>query len=306
MNNDKVDWHGNFVAVATPFDRHGAIDDKAFQANIELLIEEGADGIVVAGCTGEAWALEPEERLQLTRLARAAASNRPVVLGTTTVMPAKSLSLSKAAIEAGADGVLLMPPYYAVIKEREIEAYFKHVSDGLRAPIFLYNMPKRTGINMPPAFLARLAELEWIVALKQSSNDFVELQQTLAQCADQMSVFAGHSAERGFAAVILGCPGFVSSMEAQVMGAEAIGLYRLAMERDMTEGRRVQQRTLALDKGMRAVGTFPANMKAAMNLLGRPGGYCREPLLDLNQAERAEVGRVLAWLGLLEDERKTA
>lgn len=306
MNKGKVDWRGNFVAVATPFDRDGAIDDKAFQANIELLIAERADGIVVAGCTGEAWSLEPDERLHLTRLARAAAAERPVVLGTTTAMASKSLSLSSAAIEAGADGVLLMPPYYSVIKEREIEAYFKHISDGLKAPIFLYNMPKRTGINMAPSFLARLSDLEWIVALKQSSNDFVELEQTLALCGDKISVFAGHSAERGFAAVILGCPGFVSSMEAQVMGAEAIGLYRLAIERDMSAGRRVQQRTLALDKGMRAVGTFPANMKAAMNMLGRPGGYCRPPLLDLNQTERAQVERLLTSLGLRDDQRKIA
>lgn len=306
MNDGKVDWQGNFVAVATPFARDGAIDGAAFQANIELLFAEGADGIAVAGCTGEAWSLAPEERLELTRLARDAAGDRPVVLGTTTVDPAKSLALACAAVEAGADGVLLMPPYYCVIKERELAAYFAHVSDGLKAPIFLYNMPKRTGINMSPAFLSELSDLDWIVALKQSSNDFVELEQTLAECGEKIAVFAGHSAERGFAAVTLGCPGFVSSMEAQIMGAEAIGLYRLARDGQVEEGRRVQQRTLALDKGMRAIGTFPANMKAAMNLLGRPGGHCRAPLLDLDDAELAGVRRVLDGLGLAEAERRIA
>lgn len=306
MNNGKVDWTGNFVAIATPFHRDGAIDEAAYKANIELLIEEGADGIVVAGCTGEAWSLEPEERVRLAALAKQVAGGKPVVLGTTGISAAKTLELSLAGIAAGSDGVLLMPPYYAVIKEREIEAYFKHVADGLKAPIFLYNMPKRTGINMSPAFLSRLSDLEWIVALKQSSNDFVELEQTLLQCGEKISVFAGHSAERGYAAVAMGCPGFVSSMEAQVMGAEAISLYRLAMAGNVEAGRRVQQRCIALDKGMRAIGTFPSNMKGAMNLLSRPGGLCRPPLLDLNEQELSSVGRVLSGLSLLEGERQIA
>lgn len=301
MNNGKVDWHGNIVAVATPFHRDGSIDEAKYKANIELLVSEGAHGIAVCGCTGEAWALEPQERMQLFRWAReVVGKDMPVIGGTTAIRTDKTIELSKGAMEAGCDGVLLMPPYYAVIGDREIKAYFQQVSDEVKAPIFLYNMPKRTGINMPPAFLAELAKIEWIVALKQSSNDFNELEATLAEAGERMLVFAGHSAERGFAAVMVGCPGFVSSMEAQVMGREAIGLYELAKAGKVEEGRRVQQRCIELDKGMRKIGTFPSNMKGAMNLLGRPGGYCRAPLLDLDDAERARATAVLAGLGLID------
>lgn len=305
MNNGKVDWHGNIVAVATPFHRDGSIDEAKYKANIELLVSEGAHGIAVCGCTGEAWALEPQERMQLFRWARdVVGKGMPVIGGTTAIRTDKSIELSKGAMEAGCDGVLLMPPYYSVIGDREIKAYFQQISDEVKAPIFLYNMPKRTGINMPPAFLAELAKIEWIVALKQSSNDFNELEATLAEAGERMLVFAGHSAERGFAAVMLGCPGFVSSMEAQVMGREAIALYELAKAGKVEEGRRVQQRCIELDKGMRKIGTFPSNMKGAMNILGRPGGYCRAPLLDFDDAERARATAVLAGLGLLD--RKAA
>ena len=301
MNDGKVDWHGNIVAVATPFTRDGEIDAGKFRENIELLLSEGADGIAVCGCTGEAWSLKPEERLQLFRHAReAAGKDTPVVGGTTAIVPSDAVALSKAAKEAGCDGVLVMPPYYAVIGKREIQDYFKTISDEAQVPILLYNMPKRTGINMSPEFIAELAELEWIVALKQSSNDFHELEATLSACGDRISILAGHSAERGFAAVMLGCPGFVSSLEAQIMGREAIGLYALAKAGNVEEGRRVQQRTIALDRAMRKIGTFPANMKAAMNLLGRPGGFCRKPLLDLDDTETARVGEILAGLDLVE------
>lgn len=299
MDNGKVDWKGSFVAVVTPFAKDGAIDERRFVENLELLMSEGIDGIVVSGCTGESWALDGAERLRLFRLAADAAKGRvPVIGGTGGIDTRKVAELSIAAKGAGADGVMILPPYYAVINRREIAAHFKYISDTARVPILLYNMPKRTNINMPPEFIAELAELEWIVALKQSSNDFVELEQTLAACGGRIRVFAGHSAERGVAAVLMGCPGFVSSMESQIMGREAISMYRLAVEGRLEEARRVQMRTLRLDKGMRALGTFPANTKAAMNLLGRPGGYARPPLLDLDESETARVAVLLDELGL--------
>ncbi|MBF9036308.1 hypothetical protein HKCCE2091_18860 [Rhodobacterales bacterium HKCCE2091] len=153
---------------------------------------------------------------------------------------------------------------------------------------------------MSPDLISRICDLEWVVALKQSSNDYNELVATLASAGEKIQVLAGHSAERGFGAVLMECPGYVSSMEAQVMGRDAISMARLAKEMKMEEGRRIQHRTAQLDKGMRQAGTFPSNMKCAMNLLGRPGGYCREPLLDLNSEETARVEAVLDAVGLTE------
>jgi 4-hydroxy-tetrahydrodipicolinate synthase len=307
MNNGKVDWKGSFVAVVTPFAADGAIDETRFIENLEMLIAEGVDGIVVSGCTGEAWSLAVEERLRLFQLAADTAAGRmPVIGGTGGIDTRKVGELSRAAVEAGCDGVMVLPPYYAVINQREIIAHFRAVSAAAQAPVLLYNIPKRTGINMLPELLAELAEIEWIVALKQSSNDFVELEQTLDAVGEQINVFAGHSAERGVAAVLMGCPGFVSSMESQIMGREAISMYQLAMAGDLAQARRVQMRALTLDKGMRTTGTFPANLKTAMNLLGRPGGHARSPLLDLDEVETEKVREVLDGLSLLGTRRDAA
>ena len=298
MNNDKVNWSGNFVAIATPFDSDGTIDEASFKSNVALMIEEGADGIVVSGCTGEAWSLSASERLHLFSLAAQVAGNVPVIGGTAGVSTKKTAELSAAAVNAGCQGALVMPPYYAVIGPREIKAHYLAISDIARVPIFIYNMPKRTNINMAPSLISELCDLEWIVALKQSSTGFSELLETIDACGEKIEVFAGHSAERGFAAVSMGCPGYVSSMEAQIMGREGISMARLAKEGRLQEGRRVQQRTLALDSAMRKIGTFPSNMKCAMNLLGRPGGHCRPPLCDLNAEEMEEVSQVLNGLGI--------
>ncbi len=307
MNDGKVDWKGNFTAVVTPFTKDGEIDEGKFVDNLELLISEGLDGIVVSGCTGEAWALEGEERLRLFRLAVEAAKERvTVIAGTGGIVTAKVTELSLAAKEAGVDGVMVLPPYYAMINEDEVLAHYKAVSAGARVSILLYNIPRRTGINLTPDFCRRLADVDYVVAIKESSNDFVQVEETIRAVGDRILVFSGHSAERGMAAVLLGCPGFVSSMETQVMGREAISLFRLAAAGELDAARRVQMRTLALDKAMRGIGTFPANLKAAMNARGRPGGLVRPPLLDLTDEQLARVGSILADLEILEGAQDAA
>jgi len=294
MNNGKVDWSGNFTAVVTPFTESGDIDNGKFVENLELLMSEGIDGLVVSGCTGEAWALEGDERVRLFRLAVETAKGRvPVIAGTGGIMTAKVVALSLAAKDVGVDGIMVLPPYYAMVKENEALVHYKAISDEAKSPILLYNIPRRTGINLTPAFCEKLADIEYVAAIKESSDDFVQVEETLRIVGDRITVFTGHSAERGMAAVLLGCAGFVSSMETQVMGAEAISLYRLSAAGDLDGARRVQMRTLALDKAMRGMGTFPANLKAAMNVLGRPGGFVRPPLLNFTEQQIAEVRATL-------------
>ncbi len=294
MNNEKVDWKGNFTAAITPFTESGNIDEAKFIENLELLIAEGISGLVISGCTGESWALESDERLRLFGLAVETAKGKvPVIAGTGGIITAKVAALSQAAKDAGVDGVMVLPPYYAMINEKEVLAHYQAISDEAKAPILLYNIPRRTGINMTPEFCQQLADVEYVVAIKESSNDFIQVEDTLRTVGDRITVFTGHSAERGMAAILLGCPGFVSSMETQVMGEEAISLYRLSANGDLEAARRVQMRTLALDKSMRGMGTFPANLKAAMNVLGRPGGYVRPPLLNFTEKEMAQVSATL-------------
>jgi 4-hydroxy-tetrahydrodipicolinate synthase len=294
MNKGKVGWAGSYVAVVTPFTPDGEIDEKAFRANIEFLLAGGADGIVVSGCTGESWSLNPEERVRLFKLALDTVGKRvPVIAGTGGVSTRGVIELSLRAKELGTAGVMILPPYYCMAGRREVIAHYQAISDAVRHPILLYNIPRRVGFNLTPDVLDELVEVDWVVAIKESSGDFIQVQNTILGVGDRISVFTGHSAERAVPALVMGAVGFVSSMESQIMGREAIEMYALVQKGELKRAAQVQLRTLDLDESMRKAGTFPANLKAGMNLLGRTGGHPRPPILPLMPAQLDEVRNIL-------------
>ncbi|MCL4813261.1 MAG: 4-hydroxy-tetrahydrodipicolinate synthase [Vicinamibacteraceae bacterium] len=300
MNHGKVQWKGSYVAVVTPFTASGEIDERRFEANVAWLIDGGADGIVVSGCTGESWALSADERLRLFELAvKVAGPDIPVIAGTGGVRTEDVIALSERAKAAGTAGIMVLPPYYCMAGRQEIIAHYRAISDAVRHPILLYNIPRRTGFNLTPEVLEELVQVEWVVAIKESSADFIQVEATIASVGDQIEVFTGHSAERGVPALLMGAKGFVSSMESQIMGAEAIQMYDMVRAGELDRARQVQLKTLALDERMRRIGTFPANLKAAMALLGRPAGGPRPPLLPLASGDVERVQVVLEGLELM-------
>jgi 4-hydroxy-tetrahydrodipicolinate synthase len=299
MNDGKVNWEGSLVAAVTPFTADGAIDERAFRENLALLISEGSHGLVISGCTGESWAMTPQERARLFHLAVDVAAGRvPVIAGTGTISTDAVIDLSLEAKAAGASGVMVLPPYYCMAGRREIVEHYRAISTALEHPILLYNVPRRTGFNLTPDVVEELAELEWVVAVKESSNDFVQTEATVRRVGDRILVFTGHAAERGVPCVLMGAHGYVSSTESQVMGRDALAMYDLAKSGSLARAREIQMRALALEELLKPIGTFPCNLKAAMNLLGRPGGYPRRPLLPLTRAQIDQVQVVLQQLNL--------
>jgi 4-hydroxy-tetrahydrodipicolinate synthase len=307
MNNGKVSWRGNFPAVVTPFTKDGEIDEAKFAENLEILLSEGIHGAVVSGSNGESWALKGPERLRLFSLAKQVIGDRATVIGGTGSIPTGDVvALTNAARETGVDGVLIMPPYYCGASRREVVEHFLMISDEAHMPILVYNSPKATGVDIVADFASELADIEWVVGIKQSTLDFTVFEQTVAACGDRMAVFTGHSAKRGLAAVLAGAAGFVSSLDPHVLGREGISLFELSSDGDYEQARKVQMRTLALDRGLGGITSGPSVMKAAMNLLGRPGGYPRRPLLEASDAEKQKIRRVLDELGLFGQARSAA
>jgi 4-hydroxy-tetrahydrodipicolinate synthase len=299
MNNGKVKWEGHFVAAITPFSESGDLNEAAFRKNLSLLVSEGVHGVVVSGCTGEAWALQPEERIRLVRLAVDTVGPKiPVIAGTGGISTEGVIELSLSTKEAGAAGIMVLPPYYCMLGRREVVAHYRAISDAVKHPILLYNIPRRVGFNMTPEVVEELASLEWVVAIKESSGDFIQVEATIQRVGEAITVLTGHSAERAVPALLMGAQGYVSSLESQVMGKDAIEMYALFKRGELHRAREVQLRTLALDEALRGTGTFPANLKAAMNLLGRPGGHPRPPLLPLSESEVGRVRSVLEDLKL--------
>lgn len=297
----KTDWRGNFVATVTPFDEAGSVDERLFVANLELLMDEGADGFVVAGCTGESWALEPDERVRLFELAVETVRSRvTVIAGVNGIVTAHVVELARRAIETGVDGILVLPPHFALPGRRDVLAYYQAISDGAQIPIMIYNNPRRTGINLEPGILRELAGIENVVAVKESSSSFEQTERTIQLLGDRLAIFTGHSAERGAASVMMGAAGLVSSLDPQIMGRRAIDLYRAASQGDFTEASAIQRETMAVQDAINSCGfTGPADLKAAMNLLGRPGGLPHSPILPLTDAESGCVAGKLRELGLL-------
>ncbi len=300
MNDGKVAWTGNFPAVITPFTAAGEIDEKKFLENIEILIADGVDGIIVSGSNGESWALEPDERLRLFTIAAQLIKGRvPVLGGTGGIITHWVAELTLAAKEAGCDGAMIMPPYYAMVNRKEVGQHYRTISETAKLPILLYNSPAATGVNLTAEFCVELAEIDYVVAIKQSVPDFVEFANTVDAVGERIQVFTGNSGKRGLAAAMVGAVGFVSSEDPHVMGAEGVSLWKVSQSGDLAAARALQAKILRMKNALGAIGTAPASMKAAMNILGRPGGHVRRPLLDLDAAETERVCAALDDLGLL-------
>jgi 4-hydroxy-tetrahydrodipicolinate synthase len=286
-------------AITTPFRRDLSIDEESFTANIARLFDAGATGMVAAGCTGEFWALKLPEREHLARLTVAACKGRgPAIVGTGSIREGEVIDQIHAAKEAGADGVLVMPPYFAHLTTSEVIAHFEAVDAKSVLPIVLYNIPGNAGNAITPAIADRLADLDHVVAIKESSGGWTNFHDTLLRVKDRIRVYCGPSSVFGVPATLAGADGLIDCFPNVWEGCldiwhatragrmdEAWALQRTGLA--MTELFTTEERTL-----------YPAT-KAAMNFMGLPGGGIpRPPLRELTGAPltglKAGMDRLLA------------
>ncbi len=180
MDRTSVDWTGPMPALTTPFRDDFTIDEEAFASNVDRLFEAGATGMVVAGCTGEFWALTLAERARLARTAVSAGRGRgPVIVGTGAIREGEVVDQIHAAKEAGADGALVLPPYFVHLSDHELSRHFETVDAQSVLPLVLYNIPGNAGNAIGPALADRLADLDRVVAIKESGGDWTSFHDTL-------------------------------------------------------------------------------------------------------------------------------
>jgi len=300
MDKSSVAWAGAMPAVVTPFDETGAIDEKAFTANLERQYAHGATGVVVAGCTGEFWVLSLQERARLFERAVEVSKGRTVLAGTGAIAAADVLASARAAADAGCDGVLVLPPYFVKLTDDEIFAHFASVSAQSPLPICLYNIPSNAVNAISPALASRLAELDKVVAIKESSGDWNNFYGTQLAVADKLRVFCGPSSVFGVPAAALGADGVIDCFPNVWLPG---GLDLFAAARDparrgeaaslQATGRRL---TDLFTSGGRTL--YPAT-KAAMEMLGWRAGKPRAPLQPLAGAPLEGLRAGMAELGLL-------
>ena len=288
-------------AVTTPFRQDGSIDEAQFCANVDRLLKDGATGIVAGGCTGEFWALSHDERKRLADIAKGVMAGRgTLIVGTGTVTVAETVALTRHAEAAGCDGVLILPPYFVKLTDDEIFAHYSDVSAATGLPIVLYNIPGNAVNALSPALVSRLAELDRVVAVKESSGDWNNYYGTYLAVRDRLRVFCGPSSVFGVPAVQLGADGTVDCFP-NMWSPGGLDLYFAAKRGDEVEAAKLQalgrQLTDLFTTGGRTL--YPAT-KAAMDMLGLPGGgKPRAPLRPLADDALAGLKSGLKSLGLL-------
>ena len=301
MDRNSIDWSGSLPALTTPFRDDGALDEKGFAANVERLIAAGSDGFVVAGCTGEFWTLSHAERERYYRLAvEVVAGRATLIVGAGAITADETVALVTLAEKAGADGVLVLPPFFIKLTDDEIFAHYKEVSDRTEAPILLYNIPGNAVNALSPALVARLADIENVVAVKESSGDWNNFYHTLIAARDRIRVFCGPSSIYGVPAAELGADGFIDCFpNVWVEGGRP--LFDAAMKGDREKAAALQKTGRLLTDLFTSEGRtlYPAT-KAAMDLMGFPGGgKPRRPLQPLGEAQLAGLRKGMSELGLL-------
>lgn len=287
---------GVLTALVTPF-RDCALDERALHEAIEFQIAAGVDGIVPCGSTGEAATLSHAEHRRVVEVAVAAARGRVQVLaGTGSNSTSEAIELTLHAKEAGADGALLISPYYNKPTQDGVVAHYAEVARRTSFPLVVYNIPGRTSSNLLPATIARLAEVEQIVAVKESCGDINQIAHVIAAVPDAFAVLAGDDWAT-LPMLALGGHGVISTAS-NVAPAEIVELVRAFRAGDLERARAIHFRLLPL-LDVLFCETNPIPVKAALAMRGAIQEELRLPLLRLSDACRGRLEAVLKELGLL-------
>jgi 4-hydroxy-tetrahydrodipicolinate synthase len=299
----RANWRGYIPAITTPFDAERNLDLGALGGLLEWLHGEGMHGLLIAGTTGEWPSLSDPERAQLFAAAGAQLKGKlPLLAGCTAYTPRQVLALADHAAASGFDGIVVTPPPYYKPSGEEILAFYADLSAATPLPICVYNWPPGTGIDMPLELLKRIAALENVVAIKQSTGDLRRFVDTFYALNDQVRVFGHTMDEHGL--TFLRAHGGDGTMGAgAVLGRTHPDFYNKLWAGDVDGARACgRQDRVILDQWYtpELVGRFgsgPAILKAALNAQGLPGGHVRAPLRDVSAEDAAKIRETLVELG---------
>ena len=282
------------TATVTPFDADGAVDYDRYAELCTFLVENGSDGVVVSGTTGESPTLSDDERLQLLRTALEAVGDRAtVVAGTGTYSTAHSVHLTEQAHQAGAHGLLVVTPYYNKPPPRGIVAHFKAVAEASDRPLIVYNIPARVVINIEPETMAELAEIPTVHAVKQANDDLDQARKIVDL---GLELYAGDDA-LVLPFVELGGRGGVC-VHTHVVGPRVKELITRYRDGDV-DGAQALDDELRPSIELLRVQSNPIAIKRALQLLGHDVGGLRLPLVEADEEETAAIRDCLERLGLL-------
>ncbi len=285
------------TAMATPFDREGRLDERRAAELARRLANGGSESLVVAGTTGESPTLSDQEKIALFRLVKEAVGDRAkVIAGTGTYDTAHSIHLTKEAARAGADGILLVNPYYNRPSQDGLYAHFRAVAESTALPVILYNIPGRTGVNCLPETVARLAEVDNIVGIKEATGSLDQASEVRKRTPRDFLIYSGDDSLT-LPMLAVGGTGVVS-VASHLAGEEIGKMIRAFHAGDISTALALHLRLWPLFKVL-FITTNPVPLKAALRLAGFDAGAPRLPLVEATPKEQEQIRAVLGELALL-------
>jgi len=288
-------FQGSCVALVTPF-KDGRVDEAKFRELVEFHIKHGTDVLVPCGTTGESPTLSHDEHKRVIELAVEAANRRiPVVAGTGSNSTAEAIDLTRYAKKAGADGALLVLPYYNKPTQQGLIAHCRAVADAAELPLILYNIPGRTGINMLPETLAALADHPYIVGMKEATGNLEQMTQDIVLCGDKLSFLSGDDTLT-LPLMAVGGRGVISVV-ANIVPRDVADLTRAFLNGDWKRARELHLKLFPLCQAM-FYETNPICIKTAMAMMGMIGPELRLPLCPMSDANRTRLRNAMLAYGL--------
>lgn len=286
-------FHGVLAALVTPMKANEDVDYNKLARFAEHLIRQDIHGLIPLGSTGEYYALDSSEREQVLKVTLEAAAGRvPVIAGTNAGSTRDVIAHSRQAEKLGCAGVMLAPPYYSLPRLDELFTHFRAVNNVIGIPIMLYNYPGRTGVDMPPDFIERLAALKNVRYVKESTGEMPRITELLRRCGDRMGVFCGCDTI-ALESLVVGAVGWVGGV-VNVLPRSHAKLYELVVERqDFAAARKLFFQMLPVLELMEGGGKYTQFVKAGCRLMGHDVGAPRRPLAAATAAECSRLRRAL-------------
>jgi 4-hydroxy-tetrahydrodipicolinate synthase len=290
-------FHGSMVALVTPMQADGAIDNEALDRLIEFHVDNGTDAIVAVGTTGESATLDEHEHCAvIRRVVDKAAGRVPVIAGTGANSTREAIDLTRCAMEAGADACLLVTPYYNKPTQEGLYQHFRTIAEAVPTPQILYNVPGRTAVDMLPATVARLAEISNIIGIKEATGDLTRGQEILDLCGDKLDLYSGDDAT-AMELILAGAKGDIS-VTANVAPRAMHEMCAAALRGDRAEAERINNQLMPLHQNL-FLEANPIPVKWALQQMGLIRGGIRLPLTPLAESCHAPLREAMQQAGVL-------
>jgi 4-hydroxy-tetrahydrodipicolinate synthase len=289
-------FSGSMVALVTPF-KDGKVDWRSLESLVDFHIQNGTHGIVPCGTTGESATLTHDEHDEVIEAVIRAVNKRvPVIAGTGSNSTDEAVRLTRAAEQAGADGALMISPYYNRPTQEGIYQHYKKVAAAVGIPIIVYNIPGRTGSKIEPETLARMAEIKNIAGVKEATGSVDQAIDVIRLCGDNLAVYSGEDSLT-FSLMALGGKGVISTV-ANITPKEMSQLAEACLNGNWEKGRELQLKLVPLIRSV-FIETNPIPVKTALSLMGKCGPELRLPLTPMSEAALKKLKQAMTDFGLL-------